>query len=314
MSMYCFSVADEEQLNWDDLRYFLGAVRAGTLAGAARASGVDHTTIGRRLASLERTVGAALVLRSPDGLQLTPLGEAVLPLVENVERAVREVEHAVRSRKVRVRLAVPSGFTKYFTGGLARLRAENPDIALELVSGARHVDLKKGEADLAIRSGPIEDAELVVRKLGESGWSLYASDAYLARHAEPVELEHLRGHELIGYDPCLAAVPAAKWIEARGSTAAIVLRSREMTDMAAAASTGVGIAALPCGVGDEEPSLRRLTPTVIAKRSFSLVYRREAKLSNPVRAVIEFVVEVMRQAAPSMSGSRPSGTLERERG
>src|SRR5690348_10251910 len=95
---YLAGMTDSEQVNWDDLRYFLGAVRAGTLAGASRAMGVEHTTIGRRLASLERALGGAFVLRSPDGLKLTPLGERLLPLVEGVERAVREVEDAARSQ------------------------------------------------------------------------------------------------------------------------------------------------------------------------------------------------------------------------
>jgi DNA-binding transcriptional LysR family regulator len=300
-------VANPDELNWDDLRYFLRAASATTLAGAARAMGVEHTTIGRRLAALEHVLGAALVLRSPDGLKLTPLGERVLPLALNVERAVREVEEAVRSQKVRVRLAVPSGFTEFFTLGLAKLRAEHPEIALELVSGARPVDLTNGEADLALRSGPIDDDDLVVRKVGESGWSLYASDTYLARHPAPLNLDDLRGHELIGYDASLAGAPAARWVEERGSTATIVLRSREMTEMAAAASTGVGIAALPCSIGDDAPTLRRLTPAVIATRPLSLIYRREAKLSDQVRAVIEFVVEIMQQAAPRLSGSRPGG-------
>jgi DNA-binding transcriptional LysR family regulator len=297
-------VANPEELNWDDLRYFLRAASATTLAGAARTMGVEHTTIGRRLGALERALGASLVLRGPDGLKLTPLGERVLPLALDVERAVREVEAAARSQNVRVRIAVPSGFTKFFTSELAKLRTKHPEIALELIGGARPVDLKNGEADLALRTGPIHDDDLVVRKVGESGWSLYASDAYLSRHPEALDLEHLRGHELIGYDASLAGVPAAKWIEERGSTATIVLRSREMTDMAAAASAGVGIAALPCGVGDDDPTLRRLTKVVIATRAVSLVYRREAKLSDQVRAVIEFVVEVMQQAAPWMSGTR----------
>jgi len=91
-------VANADDLDWDDLRYFLRAASAATLAGAARRMGVEHTTIGRRLASLERGLGAALVLRSPEGLKLTPLGEKVLPLVENVERAVQQVEEAVRSQ------------------------------------------------------------------------------------------------------------------------------------------------------------------------------------------------------------------------
>ena len=68
-------MAAEGDLDWDDLRYFLRAAQAGTLAGAARAMGVEHSTIGRRLSALERTLGAPLVVRAPDGLHLTPLGE-----------------------------------------------------------------------------------------------------------------------------------------------------------------------------------------------------------------------------------------------
>src|SRR5260221_2992198 len=229
-----------DDLNWDDLRYLLRAIEAKTLAGAARKMRVEHTTIGRRISALERSLGAPLVFRSPDGLNLTPLGEQVAPLVEQVERAVLAVRDLVASQKARVRLAVPSGFTQLFTSGpLAQLRKDHPNLSLELVSGARPVDLKNGEADLALRSGPIADDDLIVRKVGESGWSLYGSEAYLARKSAPIDPNDLTGHELIGYDASLSAVPAAKWIEDRATKATIVLRSREMTDMLTAAFSGV---------------------------------------------------------------------------
>lgn len=66
---------------------------------------------------------------------------------------------------------------------LARLRVERPELILETLAGGRLVDLKRGEADLAIRIGPITDEELVARSLGEVAWSLYASKAYMARVA-----------------------------------------------------------------------------------------------------------------------------------
>jgi len=294
-----------DDLDWDDLRYFLRAVQARTLAGAARAMGVEHTTIGRRLSSLERSLGVPLVLRGPEGLQLTPLGEKVAPRVEELERAVLAVRELVASEKARVRLAVPSGFTTFFTTGIAQLCRDNPGLSLELVSGARPVDLKKGEADLAIRSGPIADKDLVARKLCESGFSLYASEAYLARRPAPRDPNDLTGHDVIGYDASLAAVPAAKWIEERAAKATVVLRSREMTDMLTATLGGVGLAVLPCSLGDAEPALRRLTPKVLATRTLSLVYRREARLSKDVRAVIRYVVEVMREHAARIGGVRP---------
>jgi DNA-binding transcriptional LysR family regulator len=131
-----------------------------------------------------------------------------------------------------------------FTPSLGALKKDHPELSLEITSGARPVDLKKGEADLAIRSGPIADRELVARKLCLSGFSLYASEAYLARVSVPVEPEDLRGHEVIGFDSRLASTAPAKWLEERRDKTNIVLRNREMTDVLAAASSGVGLAVL----------------------------------------------------------------------
>jgi DNA-binding transcriptional LysR family regulator len=184
-------------------------------------------------------------------------------------------------------------------------------MSLELVSGSQPVDLSRGEADLAIRSGPLTDPELVARKLGDSGWALYASEAYLRRRPAPANPNDLAGHELIAYDASLAAVPAAVWLEARATNATIVLRSREMTDMLSAALGGVGLAVLPCSLADSEPALRRLTRDVVATRPLSLVYRREARLSSELRAVIRFVCDVMRDNAARISGVLPSAVSSR---
>jgi DNA-binding transcriptional LysR family regulator len=249
----------------------------------------------------------AAVVGAPDGLHLTPLGESLLPLVEEVERSVLAVQGRASRRQARVRLAMPTGFTKLFTSQLETLRGAHPQLTLELLTGAKPVDLHKGEADLAIRSGPVPEQELIARPLGESGWSLYAAPSYLAHHPAPSDPGELSGHDVIGYDLALAEVPAAKWIEARlRDGARLALRSREMTDMLAAALAGVGLAALPCLIGDDEPGLVRLTPHVLATRQLTLVYPREARLAQPVQAVIRFVIDVMRANA-----ARVAGTAER---
>lgn len=293
-----------DELDWNDLRYFLRAVQAGTMAGAARAMGVEHSTIGRRLSALERSLGTPLVIRAPDGLHLTPLGASLVPLVEEVDRAVAAVRAQVQQGPARVRLALPTGFTALFSENLGRLRRTHPQLALELLTGARPLDLRRGEADLALRSGPVDDEELIVRPLGEAGWSLYASPAYLAQHPAPNDLDVLSGHALIGFHAELAAVPAAQWIEqrARAGGANIVLRSREMSDMQAAALGGAGLALLPCLAADGEPGLVRVTPRVLATRGLSLAYPREARLSPPVQAVIRFVLDVIGEHAARISG------------
>jgi DNA-binding transcriptional LysR family regulator len=295
-------MVDHTKPNWDDLRYFLHAVQAQTLAGAARNMGVEHSTVGRRLSALERALGAQLVIRGPDGLRLTPLGESVAPLVQQVERAVQAVHDQAMQQKTRVRLAMPTGFTKLFTERLERLRIDYPNLSLELLSEARPVDLQKGEADLAIRGNAAIDEDLIARKLGPAGWSLYAAPAYLARRDAAVDLNDLSGHDFIGYDPSLAEMPPARWITQHAGGAAIVLSCREMTDMLAAAQSGTGLAVLPCFMADSEPGLVRLTPQVLASRELALVYRREAKQAEPVRAVIRFVMQVMQDNAHQIAG------------
>jgi DNA-binding transcriptional LysR family regulator len=293
----------QAELDWDDLRYFLEAARAQTLAGAARKLGIEHTTIGRRLAALERALGAALVLRGPDGLRLTPLGDRLLPIAEQIERTVHSLRELAEQGVSRVRLAVPSGFARLFAAGLGALRSQHPGLMLEIVSGARIVDLEQSEADLAVRGAPVDDGDLIARRLCSSGWSLYAAASYLERRAAPESLDDLSGHDLIGYHQSLAQMPPARWLEERAGTASVVLRSREMTDMVAAASSGLGLAVLPCVLADAEPGLVRLTPEVLASRTLSLVYRREMRLSAAVSAVIDFVFDIISTNAALIEGT-----------
>jgi DNA-binding transcriptional LysR family regulator len=168
--------------DWNDLRYFLAVARAGTLAGAARSLGVKHSTVGRRLTDLERAIGAALVIRGENGVPLTPLGESLVSRAEEVERSVLDLQARAVSEASRIRVAVPTGFMGPFTPHLpellAELRRKHPQTSLEFLSATSPVDLAKGEAEFAIRVGPIADETLVARKIGEIGWSLYASPEY----------------------------------------------------------------------------------------------------------------------------------------
>ncbi|HEX6239551.1 MAG TPA: LysR family transcriptional regulator, partial [Polyangiales bacterium] len=211
------------ELDWDDLRFFLRAAETRSLAGAARAMGVEHTTVGRRLTALERALGAPLLLRGPDGLRLTALGDQVTPLVADLERAVNALRAVVAAHTSRVRLAVPSGFAPLFALPLAQLGTEHPGLSVELVSGAHAADLRRGEADVAVRTGPISDPDLVVKKLADVGLSLYASESYLREHPAPIDPDDLSGHRLIGYDQALATLPTAAWIEQHAANAQVVL-------------------------------------------------------------------------------------------
>jgi DNA-binding transcriptional LysR family regulator len=287
---------------WDDLRYFLAAARAGTLAGGARALGVEHSTVGRRLTALDEALGVALLTRGPDGLALTEIGQRLVPLVEEVERAVLAVGELATAGKTRVRVATPSGFARFLSPHLSAFQARHPGITIDVSSGSHPVDLKRGEADLALRIGPSDDQDLVSRKVGDSGWSMYAAEAYLARHPVAVDPRALAGHDVLGFDPTLQAVPGARWITQHGQGANVVMRCREMADMVQACAAGLGLAVLPCMLADAERALRRLTPQVLGSRRLALVYRKEALGTEAMRVVLDFLTDVLRQYGPQFSG------------
>lgn len=288
-------MANPRDVDWNDLRHFLAAAKAGTLAGAARALGVDHSTIARRLAALEEALGAALATRGPDGLALTSVGARLLPLVEDIERTVAAAIELAATEKTHVRLAAPSGFGRILSPRLSALQAKHPSVTVELITGSRMVDLKKGEADVAIRNGASQDEDLVAKRIGDAAWSLYASAEYLARRSAPAESRDLSGHDLLGFDTALANVPGAKWIAAHGAGANVVMRCREMSDILAACAAGLGVAVIPVTAAALEPSLQRISSEVLGTSPLFVVYRKELLASEPVRAVVDFAFDVMRE-------------------
>ena len=295
--------SEQHGSDWESVRHFLLAAQSRSLSGAARQLDVEHTTVGRRIAALERAVGVPLVVRGPRGLDLTPIGEQVFRLASDMAALARAIHEVAIVERTNVRLVVPTGFTALLTPELDALRRGHPRILLEIVSGARRVDLRQGEADLALRIGPIDDEQLIARRLADVGSALYASRAYLARHVAAIDPEDLTGHAVIGFHRALAAMPAAVWLAARSARANVVMRSREASDMLAAAQSGVGLAVLPCFLADAEPALVRLTREPVALRKLSLVYRRESRVSPEFRAVVAFLSELIKRHARRLHGA-----------
>ena len=289
-------------IDWEAVRYFLHAARSKSLSGAARSLRVEHTTVGRRLSSLEAALGSALVERSPGGLTLTRLGRRIYRLAQDMDRAASAIAEHGGAERTHVRLVVPTGFTALLTPHLEALSRAHPQLSLEIVSSAKRVNLRKGAADLAIRVGPIEDETLIGRKLGDVGSALYGARSYLAKRPCRVDPDDLSGHAVIGFHASLADMPAARWLADRTARAMVVLRSRDAVDMLSAAQSGAGLAVLPCFLADADDRLQRLTREPIALRRVSLVYRREPRPSPELRAVIDFVLDTWRRHQSKLTG------------
>ena len=296
------------RLDWNDLRYFLAITRTGTLVRAGKEMGVEHTTVARRLAALEAALGCKLFTRGPDGLTLTETGRSVLPAAEAVAAHVSDILRRATGSDAKVegtvRLTIPESINGYMVQVLTRLREQHPGLMFEVLSDNRAFDLRRGEADLAVRIRDVEDPELIARKIGSAGWSLYASPAYVGRRGGLETPDNLQGHELIGFAPDLAATVGQRWLDAHGQGARIVMRANSINAAVDAAVAGGGVVALPCFTVDHDPRLTRLTPQVIGARDINLVVHPDLAKVGRVRTTMDFLIETFVRDASLWSGER----------
>jgi DNA-binding transcriptional LysR family regulator len=292
--------------DWNDFRYFLAIRRAGTLAGAARDLKVQHSTVGRRLDALEDALGARLFLRTPGGFVPTAAGAAVLPLIEEAERSLVAAGRLARSGDDRiegvVRLTTSESFSGLLVRRLAELRDLHPQLIVEVLAGNRSLDLSRGEADLAVRIAATTQPDLICRRIGEAGWSMYAAAGYLARRGAPASPRDLAGHEVIAFDESMANVPGAIWLDRHGAGARVVIRGNSILAVLNAAIVGMGLAVIPCFMGDGETTLTRVTPEVLGTREIWLVSHPDAARSARVRCVIDFVAAVIGEESERLRG------------
>jgi DNA-binding transcriptional LysR family regulator len=295
-------------LNWDDLRYLLALHRQGSVTAAARALKVDHSTIGRRNASLESELGAQLVVRQPDGMKLTDAGREAVAAAEAMDARLSELSGKVggasEQPRGHVRVSVTDGLASLLYGGLAALHEDYPEIVVDLVVASAPVDLARGEADIALRLFRESRGDLVARKVGEMGWSLYAAPSYLSRRPRrgtSAGSSDLRGHDVIGFADAAQRSPGARWLEGHLAGASVVFRGTTVSAALNAAKAGMGVAVLPCFMTDA--SLERMTPDVVATTEAFLVTTVEARSVARVRIVGDALANMFVRERSLLSGA-----------
>lgn len=246
--------------DWNDMRHVLALHRAGTLAGAGRALGVNETTVARRIRAVERALGTPLFRRGDGGTQsATGAGERVLALAETAERAHLSVPEAAGRAAAAVQgvvrvSSVPVLVNRVLLPGLPRLLAAHPGLVVELVPEARNMDLTKREADLAVRFSRPRTGGLGTRarRLGALGFAVFGPAG--ARRSDL---------PWIGYDAAHAALPQARWLEraiARSGGRSAGLRVSDLETAREAVAAGLGRTLLPIFVGAADARLVRLEP------------------------------------------------------
>jgi DNA-binding transcriptional LysR family regulator len=292
--------------DWNDLRYLVAVADCGSTTAAARALGVNQSTVQRRLAELEKTLALRLFERAPSGYKLTPAGRALLPDAKAVAamagKFAEAAETAARADILRLTCPEPIAYRLTASGLLDRFHNRNPDYRIELVLSDHYADLAKGEADIALRSGDTTE-NLVGRKVADSLWAIYGSHAYLARHGAPADLNAMAGHPLIGFDHSLDGHRLSEWLREIAPDATYAARVSSVLGLVSAAKAGVGLAALPLALGNAEPDLARVIDTVPAlTRSWRVLTHRDARQLPRVRAFFDFLEEVADDLKPILSG------------
>ena len=202
--------------DWDDVRIFIEAARAGSLGRAAQRLGIDAATVGRRVSRLETTLKATLIVRSASGLQLTSAGAKFLDAVAVAESAMTAATEVGQQDSVggTVRVSASEGFgAAILAPALPRLVEQRPDIRIELAANSGFLSPTRREVDLAVTLSPPDAARLWVKPLTSYQLALYASTDYLARAGAPLAVADLHRHDVVGYVDDLIYAPELRYLD-----------------------------------------------------------------------------------------------------
>ena len=283
--------------DWDDLKYFLAVAHGGSTIAAGKSLGVNQSTVHRRLTELEKRIQRKLVTRETTGYRLTEYGLELLPFAKRCEATVQELQRHIQDKtrdltgSIRVTCPEPLVARIMKSPLLERFNARHPNLKIEFVSSDRYLDLSKGEADVAFRSGDTDD-ELIGRKIAESLWAVYASKDYIVRNGRPSQMDELTFHPLVAFDETLSSHRALIWLKDVAPQAKFVSRHNSVLGLVSAIKSGIGIGPLPTALGDAESELVKLIgPIPELTRSWRILTHPDLRRTPRVAALFEFIVD-----------------------
>jgi DNA-binding transcriptional LysR family regulator len=296
--------------DWNEPRLVLAVLRAGSLTGAAKSLGIDHSTAFRRLNALEDKLGVRLFERIPGGAYTpTSAGERMAAAAERMEDEALAVDRDIAGHDHRLsgRLRVTSSETlayRLLTNHLAMFRRAHPGIVVELVIDNRVLSLSRREADIALRPARPKEGDLWGRKLAGVAWTVYGARTVVSRSGGPISgPKDLGARALIGWDET-AGIAAADWLGRMAPAEAFVYRTNSLVNQLLAAKAGIGLALLPCYLGDPEPDIIRVLPQPVPALAGELwiVTHADLKDTARVRAFFDLVGEGLAKERALLEG------------
>ena len=288
--------------SWDLYRSFLAVLEERSLSGAARRLGLTQPTLARHLDALEEAVGAQLFLRSPRGLAPTETALELGPYARSLATTSAALLRTASGRADEVRGVVRISASdvvgaEHLPPILAQLRAQHPELVIELALSNAVENVLERAADIAVRMVEPAQEALVARHLPPIRLGLHAHRRYLDRKGIPASLAALEEHDLIGFDRETPAIRAAIGrYPMLGRPALALITDSDLAQLAAIrAGFGIGICQRP--IARYEPDLVHLLPDDFTlDLPVWIVMHEDLKTSRRYRVVFDALVEGMRTA------------------
>lgn len=282
-------------IDWDNIRYFIAAARTHSLSAASRALDSNQPTVGRHIDALEAQLGLRLFQRHSTGLTLTEEGQRLLASAELMEEGAADMLRASQwdasALTGTVRIAAPEGLgVSVLTPSLPALYKQHPLLDIVLEPSVSSADLKRGQADIALRLYRPTSVDLVSRRLCEMGFGLYASTKYLENNGAPESIDSLHKHAFIAYGDELKSQEENSWLEELMGRGRCLFRSDNTLARLSAVSAGVGIGVMPHLLMVRQPNCVQILPQYEApSRTIWLVVHGDLRHVARIRVVMDFI-------------------------
>ncbi len=250
--------------DWTLIRSFLAVAEAGSLSAAARAAGISQPTLGRHIQAIEATLQVQLFTRTAQGQALTGAGQALLPAARAMQAAAAELALTAKGHATGIEGTVRITASRVVSHMilppiLARIRAEEPGIQIDLVPSDTTENLLFGEADIALRMYRPTQGDLVARHIADLPLGLYAATAYLDRKGRPTSPEDLMRHDFVGLDRGDQILRVMRTMGVEVTRSFFPVRCDDPLTYIELVRAGCGLGGLQRAIGDSDPGLERLT-------------------------------------------------------
>ncbi len=300
---------NRHRIDWEDLRFVLAVADASSLSAAARALGVNHTTVLRRVNAFEERLGLRLFDRLPTGYALTAGGEELLATARQMAETVTDLERRLSGQDLRLEGGLRVTTTDTLMASVlpplfAAFRERHPGITVEVATTNSMANLTRRDADVAIRPVAEPPDTLVGRRVSGVVFAAYTAPAYRDVVGEAPDLASLRW---VAPDDSLAGSGVARWMRSALPGAEIGLRVDSLVGMAQAARAGIGAAVLPCYLGDMTADLVRLgTPINEIGSALWVLTHGDLRRTARISAFTEFASAALSRERDLMEGRHPA--------